>query len=154
MLRMAAVMLVLAACTDAYAPDYEIPTETEARDFLADAVAEVQDGDFVGLCDLAGGSEGNCPVLLQNGVQGAAPADEPQIVDTYVIPTITEADGSQRIGGRVLVACGVDANGEPYRTELLIFWYGTELTALHPVYWSGVDVSTGNSTKPEAASCP
>lgn len=155
MLRFAWVMLVLAACTEMSVPEYRIPTDTEARDFLAKAVSEVQVGDFAGLCDLTGGSEGNCPVLLQNGVQEAAPIDDPVIVDTYVIPTTEERDGNQRIGGRVVVACGVDASGEPYRTELLTFWYGDELTALHPVYWSGVDVSTGNSTiDPGKDPCP
>lgn len=136
-------------------PEYRTPTEAEAKQFLADAVERVKAGDFVGLCEMTGGAEGNCPVLLQNGVQEAAPSDPPQVAGSYEIPDQDAGEDGQRIGGRVLVVCGTDATNRPYRTELLIFWQADRLTALHPVYWSDMGASSGVTTSDQPTiACP
>lgn len=146
--------LLLAGCAFEQPATYEIPTERESVAFLADAVEFVRAGDFAGLCDMTGGPDGNCPVLLQNGVEEAAPDTAPVVFRSYVVDSVVVGDAVE-VGGRALVVCGTDANGLFYSTEMLTLKVNGVVTALHPLYWSGVDYSGSNSTvrEPGEADC-
>lgn len=118
----------------------------EATSLLNQAVACAQARDFDKLCDL-GGSKGICRSQLElAGGEQAVPAEPPEIVDTYLLPTVHLKWGGEIVGGRVLVVEGVDGLGKPYRTEFFVFWTGgdwglkKELAVTNVVYWSGFGI--------------
>jgi hypothetical protein len=125
--------------------DEEVSVE-EAISLLYQAVAYAQVRDLDKLCDLCS-SNGICQHQWE-GVGGgqAVPEEPPEIVDTYLLPTVHLKRGGRAPGGRVLVLEGVDGLGKPYRTEFFVFWttdgWGLkkELAVINGVYWSGYGI--------------
>ena len=136
----------------------------EATSLLNQAVAYAQVRDLDRLCDLAR-SELMCQHQWEWAGGGwAVPEEPPEIVDTYLLPTVHLRRGGRAPGGRVLVLEGVDGLGKPYRTEFFVFWttddWGLkkELAVINEVYWSGASIgqcdedgscTTALSTSPE-----
>jgi hypothetical protein len=143
--------------------DEEVSVE-EATSLLNQAVAYAQVRDLDKLCDLAR-SELMCQHQWEWAGGGwAVPEEPPEIVDTYLLPTVHLKRGGRAPGGRVLVLEGVDGVGKPYRTEFFVFWttddWGLkkELAVINEVYWSGYrigqpnedgSVTTGVSASPQ-----
>ncbi len=121
----------------------EAITVETATSVLHRAEAHAQARDFEALCNM-GGAVSMCQHWLRD-VGGAAsvPAQPPEIVRTYLIPPSTTQNGTST-GGRVLVLKGIDGLGRAYTTEFLVFDAGSHgPAALHPVYWSGIRMSSG-----------
>ncbi|MDP9352874.1 MAG: hypothetical protein M3P51_15240 [Chloroflexota bacterium] len=119
-----------------------ITVET-ATSVLRRAEAHAQARDFEALCNM-GDAVSMCQHWLRD-VRGAAsvPVQPPEIVRTYLIPSSTTQNGTST-GGRVLVLKGIDGLGRAYTTEFLVFDAGSHgPAALHPVYWSGIRMSSG-----------
>jgi len=118
----------------------------EATSLLYHAVAYAQARDLDKLCDLCS-SNGICRHQWEYAGGGqAVPAEPPEIVDTYLLPTVHLKNGGWAPGGRVLVVEGVDGLGKPYRTEFFSFWTGgdwgvKELAVVNGVYWSGAGIA-------------
>lgn len=127
--------------------DEEVSVE-EATSLLNQAVAYAQGRDLDKLCELAG-SKGLCQSQweLAGGGQ-AVPAEPPEIVDTYLLPTVRLKWGGRIVGGRVLVVEGLDGLGKPYQTEFFVFRSRDSglngLAVTNVVYWSGYGISQCN----------
>ena len=124
--------------------DEEVSVE-EAKSLLYHAVAYAQVQDLDKLCDLCS-SEGICRHQWEwAGGECAVPEEPPEIVDTYLLPTVHLKNGGKAVGGRVLVVEGVDGQGKPYRTEFFVFRSrdsGLEgLAATNGIYWSGYGIA-------------
>jgi hypothetical protein len=125
--------------------DEEVSVE-EATSLLYHAVAYAQVRDLDKLYELAG-SKGICRSQWElAGGEQAVPDEPPEIVDTYLLPTVHLKRGGWSLGGRVLVVKGVDGLGRPYQTDFFVFWTGgdwglkKELAVVNGVYWSGCDI--------------
>jgi hypothetical protein len=128
-----------------------IPTRDEAAAFVQHLYPLAETGQFDALCAEGGG---NCETVLEDAGRDAVPAERPQIVDSFELPSRDTGDGTM-VGGLVLVLCGVDGRDRPFRTEVLVFRDGTRLRAIEPVYWSGFKIGTDTQTdpKPNSSSC-
>jgi hypothetical protein len=127
--------------------DEEISVE-EATSLLNQAVAYAQARDLDKLCELAG-SKGICRHQWEwAGGECAVPDEPPEIVDTYLLPTVQLKNGHKSVGGRVLVLEGVDGLGKPYRTEFFVFRSGDSglagLAVTNVIYWSGYGIAQPN----------
>ena len=122
----------------------------EATSLLNQAVAYAQARDLGRLCSIC-----RSKLMCQHqwewaGGGWAVPAEPPEIVDTYLLPTVHLKRGGRAPGGRVLVLKGVDGLGKPYRTEFFVFWttddWGLkkELAVINGVYWSGYGYNQPN----------
>jgi hypothetical protein len=117
----------------------------EAKSLFYHAVAYAQVRDLDKLCDLCS-SEGICRHQWEwAGGEQAVPAEPPEIVDTYLLPTVHLENGGKAVGGRVLVLEGVDGLGKPYRTEFFVFRSRDSglngLAVTNGVYWSGYGIA-------------
>ena len=102
-----------------------------------------QRGDFDGLCAVG---DGNCGRELDTAGRDAVPPDAPTVAATRALATTTES-GQQNIGGMVLVLCGTNGRGEPYRSEMLVFRDGGTLRGINTVYWDNFAIAAnGEST--------
>jgi hypothetical protein len=144
------VMLSGVGCSDNGKESDEISVE-QATDLLNHAVEYATSHDLDKLCGL-GSSSLMCQTQWKDaGEWAGVPTESPQIVDTYLIPTKKLGNGMTQRGGRLLVVCGIDGMGKPYRTEMLVFSGGWlhGLSAMNVVYWSGTSIkfdSDGSST--------
>lgn len=136
--RGALLGIALAACL----PGSPAVSLGEAGSFLARIVDLARAGDFEGLCLLAG--DGNCRRHLEAAGLDAVPVDPPRVVATRTIRSGVADEASA--GGLVLVMCGRDARGDPYRSEMLVFRDGTSLRAINPVYWGNARIATDGRT--------
>ena len=133
---------VLVWRVSAYNENTEVSVE-EAISVLNQAIAYAQARDLNKLCDLSG-SKLMCQHQWEWADGGqAVPAGPPEIVDTYLLPTVHLKSGGRAVGGRVLVLEGIDGLGKPYRTEFLVFRSGGDwgldqkLAVINVIYWSG-----------------
>jgi hypothetical protein len=145
-LAMAAALL-LAGCgvLDVDRPFPPPPTEPEARSFLDRVVAASRTGDMAAMCRVAGG--GMCAEIAeQAGGADGVPGEAPLIAGVRSIaPTGTTNGGSP--GGWLLVLCGTDGFGNPYRTEMLVSRAPDgRLYAVNAVYWAGFKLAVSNDT--------
>lgn len=120
----------------------------EATSLLNQAVAYAQARDLDKLYELAG-SRGICRSQWElSGGQEAVPDESPEIVDTYLLPTVHLKNGGEAVGGRVLVVEGVDGLDKPYRTEFFVFRSedcGLDgLAVTNVIYWSGYGIAQPN----------
>lgn len=149
------VVLAASACSDTGHAG-EIPTESAARAFLARLVDRAQAHDLVGFCQVAGSM---CESFAEeSGGIAAIPPKPPIIAATRLIPTRRSGDAMLG-GGRLLVLCGIDGFGKPYRTEMLVSVdYNGALFAINGVYWSGaglaISQTTDGPTGGEGIECP
>lgn len=144
------VMLSGVACSDNSKGSDEISVE-QATDLLNHAVEYATLRDLDKLCSLSSSSLMCRKQWKDAGEWAGVPAEPPQIVDTYLIPTKKLGNGMTQQGGRLLVVCGIDGRAKPYRTEMLVFSGGWlhGLSAMNVVYWSGASIqfdSDGSST--------
>ena len=121
-----------AACGPAAAPGP--PTVEQAGAYLAQLVDLARAGDFETLCDMA--DDGNCERKLDDAGRDRVPIEPPTITGARLVPDTSSGD-QRSLGGIVLVLCGIDALGEPYESEMLVFREGERLRAINPVYWAG-----------------
>ena len=111
MMRLVMVALILSARSVISDPEYRVPTEGESLGSWP--LLLLKSGRATSrACAISAGAQAETALLAPEWSPEAAPDTEPEVAGTYVIPTITENDGSERIGGRVLVVCGTDATGE------------------------------------------
>lgn len=120
----------------------------EATSLLNQAVAYAQARDLAKLCELAS-SKGICRHQWEDADgEQAVPDEPPQIVDTYLLPTVHLKNGDKAVGGRVLVLEGVDGLGKPYRTEFFVFRSGDSglegLAVTNVIYWCGYGIRQPN----------
>lgn len=146
------LLMVLAgvACSDNGEDSDEISVE-QATDLLNRAVEYATSHGLDKLCGLSSSSLTCRKQWEDAGEWDAVPAEPPQVVDTYLIPTRKLQDGMTQRGGRLLVVSGIDGMGRPYRTEMLISSGGWlhGLSAMNVVYWSGASIEfdgDGSST--------
>lgn len=151
-------LLALAGCRTLGAPTLPPPpSEEDALTFLDLLVEKAEARDLEGFCSVAGG--GNCDGIAEESGGGAAiPSDPPVVAGTRLIPSRPAGDGTLA-GGQLLVLCGVDGLGKPYRTETLVS-IGPDhvLYAINAVYWSGfnlaVAANTGSPSGGAGIDCP
>ncbi len=124
---------------------WEISVE-EAEIILERAISYAEEHDLEGLCGM-GGSSSICNIHWRSaGEWEGLPIEPPEIVDTYLLPTVDHGGGSQSTGGRILVLEGIDGLGNDYRTEFLVFCAGSHgLVPYSPIYWSGIGMKSGDS---------
>lgn len=72
-------------------------------------------------------------------------------LDAYVYST---GLGAGTVAGRVLVICGTDGRGRPYRSEMLVFRDGSGLRAINPIFWDNMAIATGTVNPPTATPVP
>jgi hypothetical protein len=111
------------------------PTEAEARQLLARIVQAAQIRDFDGLCALG---DANCPDMLAAAGRASVPAAPPTIVGVEAIQPADGGNGAVVSGGILFLLCGVDGLGKPYYSEMFVLRSGAGLTAIQPIYWSGM----------------
>ena len=72
------------------------------------------------------------------------------MVGTRTIPTTTTAGNQTHLGGVVLILCGIDANGNHYDSEMLVYHSGNGLQVINPVYWGTTRIAdSANPVPPE-----
>lgn len=130
-------------------PGEIIPTRDEALALFQEAVERAQREDFEHLCDLGGG---NCERILANA--GELPPDPPLVAGIREVPSSRRADGSVQVGGQLLTACGMDASGRRYVTEMIVFYSDGMLRIIEPVYWSGMGIGEGPGPEPSRSPGP
>jgi hypothetical protein len=135
------VMLGGVACTGNGKQSDDISIE-QATDLLNHAVEYATSRDLDKLCSLSSSSLMCRTQWKDAGEWAGVPAEPPQIIDTYLVPTKKVGNGMTQQGGRLLVVSGIDGRGKPYRTEMLVFSGGWlhGLSAMNVVYWSGVSI--------------
>jgi len=135
------VMIGGLACSDNGEDSDEISVE-QATNLLNRAVEYATSHGLDKLCGLSSSSLTCRKQWEDAGEWDAVPAEPPQVVDTYLIPTRKLEDGMTQRGGRLLVVSGIDGMGRPYRTEMLISSGGWlhGLSAMNVVYWSGASI--------------
>lgn len=146
--------LVLIGCATPVATGVTLPSDEEARSFLATAVGLARSGSWEELCALGGG---NCEETLNDAGRDAVPADGPIVLATWLVTSTPAGDGRVNQGGRILEVCGIDGRDRPYRTQMLVFREAEKLIAIEPIYWSGMTVASGSVVGPKptpAAVCP
>lgn len=154
-----AVVLLLTACAPpAVRPDIRPDvTEADARAFLSQAVSLAMARDFTGLCNLGSGT-GMCNIILGHGMKETVPNHLPKVVCSYRLPGRQYPDGGFSVGGLVLVVEGVNGQGRPYETDVLVFHDGRSLSAINLVWWSGYGIAQTNTTPARESSprdsCP
>lgn len=126
-----------------------LPSSGEAEGLLDRIVSLAQQGDFAGLCDLG---DGNCWTNVEAAGRDAVPSASPRVVATWVVPASSTGPGAGTVGGRVLVLCGTDGRGRPYRSEMLVFRDGSALRAINPVFWDNIAIAAGSVNPPTATS--
>lgn len=137
------VIAIVAACGPSVPT---IPTEPEARVFLNAVVSAAQAGDMDQLCELA-----NC--LRDDLINPpAAPAKPPTVIGTRVLDPLTLPDGQHTLGGLVLILCGLDAESQPFRSEMLVFRTDAGLHTPSFKYW--LNGTIGGDGSPTTASEP
>ncbi len=118
------------------------PTREEATAFLARVVDLAQSRDFIGLCGLGGG---NCEHILDQAGRDSVPVDAPALTADFVVMGSGPPE-NRSAAGRILVLCGTSRDDVQYRTEMFVFFSGTKLIAIEPVYWSGMSIARDNTT--------
>jgi hypothetical protein len=113
-----------------------IPTELEARSFLDQYVAFARAGDVDHMCEVADCRRDDFVDPF------VAPSDPPRVIGTWVLEG-SSSGGQETIGGRVLVLCGLDPEGAPYRFEMLVFRADGRLRTLSAKYWTNMGVAGG-----------
>lgn len=159
--KIATVIMCLVAAAAAFgasgcgkAPTRDVSVE-EATSVLNQAVAYAQARDLEKLGDLAQDKPITRTLWESAGGWEAVPTDPPEIVDTYLLPTIYFKNGSWTTGGRVLVLEGINGLGKPYRTESLVFSAGSHgLAMLNVIYWDGVSIGHYNEDGSVSTPCP
>jgi hypothetical protein len=119
----------------------------EVTNALNQAVTYAQGHDLEKLGNLARDKSMTRVAWESAGGWEAVPAEPPEVVDTYLLPTVHLKDGSQATGGRVLALEGVNGLGKPYRTESLVFRTGgsdSKLAMLNVIYWDGASIGQYN----------
>jgi len=142
----ALTVVLAAACGGSPA---SLPTRTEAQSLLDRLVVLARQGDFAGLCAVAG--DLNCIDHLDRAGRDAVPPDPPRVIGSTEMPS-SAVNGQQSIGGLVLTVCGVDGRQRPYRSEVLVFRNRSTLAAINPIYWNGISITGGNP--PVSAASP
>jgi hypothetical protein len=138
-----AIALVAAASCG---PSGDVPSESEARAFLQTLVRAAQAGDMDRLCKLA-----NCS--RDDAVNPPrVPTTPPNVLRTWVLDPSTTPQGQQSSGGRVLVLCGLDADSQPYHSEMLVIRANGNLHTASFKFWLNGSVGDGGS--PTTASQP
>jgi len=128
-----------AGCSKTAANGY--PSVDEATSILNQAVAYAQARDLQGLGNLAQDESITNTILESIGGLQTVPNEPPQIVDTYVIPTVHLKSGGQAVGGRVLVLEGRDGLDRPYHTEFMVFREGNQLAVTNVLYWDNYSIT-------------
>ena len=126
----------LAACAAATAPPP--PAIEDAEALLEEIVQAGLAREWERLCANASGT---CESELR-GNEDRAPTEAPRVVATEVI-TGSSAGGVSSASGVLFVLCGVDGQGRPYESEVLVFDEGSRLLATAAVYWTGMRVGVG-----------
>ncbi len=136
-----AVALVI-ACSKTGANNY--PSVDEATSVLNQAVAYAQSRDIEGLGRLS--QDKSMASIILNNIGGwqTVPTDPPQIVNTYILPTVQLKSGGEATGGRVLVLQGTNGLGKPYQTQFLVFRAGSQFGVINVIYWDGFSVGQPN----------
>jgi hypothetical protein len=140
------LLTFVAACTAQQPPP---PSEAEARAFLDEIVATALRQDFEALCALGGGS---CESLLVDRGGRDVPPDRPTVVGIRFVDQ--QASGPRpRTGGYILELCGLDLDGDPYYSEMLVFRdFAGDLRAIEPLYWMGITIADDDSVGREPGS--
>ncbi len=150
MLRKSGLLLLcvlISACTSTSTP----PSPAEAKGLLDRIVSLAQHGDFAGLCNLG---DGNCWTNLEAAGRDAVPSLSPRVVATWVMSGSSTGLGAGTVAGRVLVICGTDGRGRPYRSEMLVFRDGSGLRAINPIFWDNMAIAAGTVNPPTATPVP
>lgn len=139
------VVLSVSACGLKSNGSDDISVE-QATDFLNRAVEYATSHDLNKLCGLSSSSLMCQTQWKDAGEWAGVPEEPPVIVDTYLIPTKKFKNGMRQQGGRLLILCGIDGMGKPYRTEMLVFSGGQRhgLKATNVIYWSGASIGRFN----------
>jgi hypothetical protein len=119
------------------------PSSEAALAYFDNVVDLVERGDVLSICTLGSGT---CAHDLRNADLTSVPRTLPRVIGTRVIASTPKADGTWIVGGQVLEVCGVDGHNEPFYSELLVFYDGDRLVSTNPLYWSGLRVSTSDTT--------
>src|SRR5262245_54519212 len=113
----------------------EAAVAATANDLLDDAVAMVEAGRSVDLCDQLSAD----PTLCQRIYDDLDPARVPT-TPPHVIAGRTAASGGPK-PDYVLTVCGIDGRGDPYVTGFEIVGVGDDhYLPVIPLYWSDMDV--------------
>jgi predicted small lipoprotein YifL len=133
------------------------PSEADAVALVDLLIEKAEERDLEGFCRIAGG--GNCEgIAEESGGVAAIPREAPVIAGTRLIPSRPAGEGTLA-GGQLVVLCGVDGLGRPYRAETLVS-IGPDrvLYAINAVYWSGFDLAvaanTGSPSGGAGINCP
>jgi hypothetical protein len=112
--------------------------EAAARAVLAEAVALARSPQLGSLCQLSAGTTrsetSTCAETLQS-TSALVPDDPPAVRCALAVGDV----GPLR-GGVVLVVEGLDANGDPYRTDFVVYDDGSGVGVLDAVWWSGLSI--------------
>lgn len=145
------VALVLGGCSaelvSTHTPE-DPATEQEALDLLDEAVQRAEANDLAGLCGMG---TGNCEGVLE-AAGTLVPTDRPTIVINELM-TDVKGDGEAE-DARLLVVCGARGDGSTYVTEMAIIPGPDGFIVSEPVYWSGLQVSTGGAGSGNEAPTP
>jgi hypothetical protein len=147
----ALIVMLAAACGPAAFVPPAAPTPEAAQVYLDQVVALVEGGNVASVCSMGGGT---CQHSLEAADPGAIPNTPPRVVGTRVLAPNQHADGSWDVGGRVIQVCGTDGKGDPYFSELLVFYDAGRLISTNPLFWTRTLVVTGPATAPSAPPNP
>jgi hypothetical protein len=156
--RVALIAFVaLAGCALTEPPLPPPPSEADARAFLDVLIDKAEAGDLEGFCSVAGSV---CDEIAEeSGGVAAIPNEPPTVAGTRLVPPRDAGNGGTFAGGRLVVLCGTNGLGKPYRTEMLVS-AGPDrvLYAINGVYWSGFDLAvaadTGSASGGAGIECP
>lgn len=139
----AALLAVIMSACVAMPAAPTVPSDTQARDLLQRATTLAQQGRFDELCSLGGTA---CSKFLSAVGVTAVPKSSPTILKSEPEFPQPVDQGQLTAAGRKLTVCGIDGNGRPYRTEMLVTWRDGQLHLVEPIYWSGMTINGPQQT--------
>jgi hypothetical protein len=140
----AVALIALGIIHVARQPDPGSITVAAATEVLRRAEGFALASDLAGVCTMAS-SPSSCNAAIRDaGGARAAPRTRATKAGSRIVPT-QRRSGHKATGGRMLVVAGVDGLGRSYTSEFLVFYDGSRLAPLPPVYWSGMQLLDENT---------
>lgn len=159
----AVIATLLVGCGTSSRASGDKVSPQDARQLVETAVQATLDGKYSTLCDLAA-SKPRCERELGSSLKERTPKGPPTVACMYQLFDKRNWWGRTVVtGGQVLVVQGMDGQGHPFETEVLVFHDGKQLVAQNIIWWSGMgiaekepgkSVTTGSgAAPPQAGKC-
>jgi len=134
-----ALVAALGCVSPSRGPDQDVPpTEGQALEHLQSLIALVEAGHAGSICDLGGPL---CKDFVEPFDAARVPTTRPLLLEVRTIPAVAVGEGKWRGSYVRIEVCGVDGRGDPYRSEMMVYWNRGRIVSTQPAYWLGMIIA-------------